>query len=94
MATNFNELFDKAFSYYEDGNKLASFSPQEKQEVLGSIEVIISKQDVEEYDLDLFEQLYIILWYYDQADVICQADIRSKEIEKLYLDIKQDFENV
>lgn len=93
MKNNFNNLFDKSVRYY-DGDVSQIYSETEKQSVLDSIKSIIAKDNVEKHDIEIFEQLYVILWHYGQPNLINELEIVSDEIKRIYFEVKNDFETV
>lgn len=93
MKINFNNLFDQSVRYY-DGDISEAYSEEEKQSILDCIKSIMAKEKVEKYDIELFEQLYVILWHYGQPNLINELEIISDEIKKIYIEVKNDFETV
>lgn len=93
MKNNFNDLYDKSVLYY-DGDMSKIYSEKEKHSVLDCINSLIVKDKVKKQDIEFFEQLYVILWHYDQASLINESAIVSSEIKEIYFEVKNDFETI
>ena len=90
MTGIFNDLLDKAYSFFE-GKPDTECSEDEIKEVVEKFQELASLNNVTHYEISLFEQLATILFCFNRQDAIAEITIANSDLKDIFDEIEADF---